>query len=62
MTTSKRSRVPDGINVTDAHYQFLDAIDKRQQTVANLTDLSSTATTAEIIAAFNQILAAHRTK
>jgi succinyl-CoA synthetase beta subunit len=62
MSASKRSRVPDGINVTDAHYQFLDAIDKRQQSVANLTDLDTGATTAQIVAALNQILAAHRTK
>jgi hypothetical protein len=42
--------------------QFLDAIDRRQLTVSQLTDLSGSASTADIIAKVNAILEAHRTK
>ncbi len=64
MTSSRRSRVPEVKAITDEpeHYAFLDTLDKRQQRVAELNDLNLTATNAEIAAAINAILQAHRTK
>lgn len=60
MTTA--SRVPPIKNIERAHFQFLDAVDRRQQQLANLADLSGTASTADIIAKINEILDSHRTK
>jgi hypothetical protein len=59
---AKRSRVPDGLNLGDAHFAFLDAIDKRQQQLAAVEDLDIAATTAEIIEKINELLASHRTR
>jgi hypothetical protein len=42
--------------------QFLDAIDRRQLTASQLSDVASTATLAEMIAAFNAFLETQRTK
>lgn len=57
-----RSRVPDLETPLDpAHHQFLDAIDKRQQRVANLSNLPVSASTADVIAAYNALLQTHRT-
>ena len=58
---SKKSRVPN-LDDADAHLAFLDAIDRRQLSVAQLTDAESTATLAEVITLVNQILAKHRTQ
>jgi hypothetical protein len=60
--TTKRSRVPDIQGMDEAHYKFLDAIDKRQQRVAEITDLDGAASNSEIIAAINAILQSHRTR
>ncbi len=60
MTT--KSRVPDIPGIDRAHLQFLDAIDRRQLTVSQLEDLDGGASSADIIAKLNAILAAHRTK
>ena len=61
--TSKRSRVPDTQTpLDDALYQFLDAVDKRQQQLAAVTALTSTSTTQEIIDAVNAVIASHQTR
>jgi hypothetical protein len=61
MTT--RSRLPAMPDTTPpAFTQFLDAIDRRQLTVSQITDPASTATTAELAAKIVEILDAHRTK
>jgi hypothetical protein len=59
--TSKRSRVPD-VELDPAHYQFLDAVDKRQQQLAAVPALATTATTQEIIDAINAVIASHQTR
>lgn len=57
-----RSRVPDmQTPLEPAHHQFLDGIDKRQQRVANLPNLDPSASTADLVAAFNALLQTHRT-
>lgn len=60
--TTKRSRVPDIQGMDEAHYKFLDALDKRQQRVSDVSDPEDTATNAELAAAIRAILAAHRTR
>lgn len=40
----------------------MDAVDRRQLQVAQMDDLLSSATLAEVITAFNQLLAHHRTR
>lgn len=59
--TTRRSRVPN-IDVSDAHYQFLDSVDKRQQRLGELPNLSGGASTADIVAKINAILESHRTR
>lgn len=63
MTSSTiRSRVPDMETPLDpAHHQFLDAVDKRQQRLANLPNLTNSAALADVIAAYNALLQTHRT-
>lgn len=61
-SNTRRSRVPDIKDLDPAHHQFLDGLDKRQQRVADIEDLSDSATDAEFIAAINAILQAHRTR
>lgn len=58
---SRQSRVPD-LNDSQAHVQFLDAVDRRQLTLAQLEDLDSGAALADVIAKVNAILQSHRTK
>ena len=60
MTT--RSKIPDFPNLDRPQIQYLDTLGRRQETVGQMTDLSGAASTSEIIAAINAILAAHRTK
>jgi hypothetical protein len=57
-----RSRVPSMPGAPREIVQFFDAIDRRQLAVSQLEDLSGAASTADIIAKINAILAAHRTK
>ena len=57
----RRSRVPDA-GLDPAVTQFLDAIDKRQQRLGELDDLSDSASTADIIAKINAMLQTHRTR
>ena len=57
-----RSRVPEIPDIDPAHYQFLDALDKRQQRVADITDVAASPTNEELATAINAILAAHRTR
>ncbi len=63
-SNTRRSRVPDieSLRAEPEHYNFLDTLDKRQQRVGELADLDLTATNAQIAAAINSILQAHRTK
>lgn len=58
---SKKTRVPD-LNDDDAHRTFLDSVDRRQLALSQLEDLDGAASTADIIAKLNAILASHRTK
>ena len=58
---SRQSRVPD-ISDERAMLQFLDAVDRRQLTMSQLTDLDPAATLAEVITKLNAILATQRTK
>ncbi|CAB4172025.1 hypothetical protein UFOVP1349_51 [uncultured Caudovirales phage] len=61
--TTMRSRVPDtNPPIASELYQFLDALDKRQQRVENITTLESTATLAEVITALNAIINANKTQ
>lgn len=61
--TTMRSRVPDTQPALDLSlYQFLDSLDKRQQRVADITTLESTATLVEVITALNAILNANKTQ
>ncbi len=60
--TKAITRVPPGWQEDSDKYAFLDSIDKRQLRVSQLSDLDSTASTADLITLVNQILAAHRTK
>lgn len=64
MTTSKRSRVPDVdlIQKEPSLYQFLDAVDKRQQRLGEISDLGGSATTDDIINKINSMLQTQRTK
>ena len=57
----RRSRVPD-TGLDPAVTQFLDAIDKRQQRLGELDDLSDSASSADIIAKINAMLQTHRTR
>jgi hypothetical protein len=60
--TTMRSRVPDTNPAIDSSlYQFLDALDKRQQRTAAVTTLESTATLAEVITALNVVINANKT-
>jgi uncharacterized membrane-anchored protein len=56
-----RSKMPQWDGLERSQYQYLETLGRRQETVAQLEDLSSTATDAEIIAKINAILAAYRT-
>lgn len=58
----RRSRVPDIPGMDDAQYEFLDALDKRDQRAGELPDLADTATLAEVITAYNALLQAFRTR
>lgn len=60
MTT--HSRLPPMPDAPREIVQFLDAIDRRQLTVSQIPDLDPGASSAEIVATVNLILAAHRTK
>lgn len=64
MSNTRRSRVPDVKAISDEpeHYAFLDTLDKRQQRLAELEDLSTSPTNAEIAAKINAMLQTHRTK
>jgi hypothetical protein len=59
---TKRSRVPEMPDAPPPLVQFLDAMDRRQLSVSQLTDLDTGASSAEIVAKVNAILEAHRTK
>jgi hypothetical protein len=57
-----KSRVPSDLKDEDAQRNFLDAIDRRQLRLGQIEDLDGAATLAEVITAFNALLATHRTK
>ena len=62
MSQTKRSRVPDIPGIDEAHYKFLDAMDKRQQRMADIQDLDGGASSSDIITAINAILQSQRTR
>ncbi len=57
-----KSRVPDDLSDESTHKSFLDAIDRRQLRLGQLSDLEGTASLTDVINAINAILATHRTK
>jgi hypothetical protein len=60
--TARRSRVPDVPGMDRAQRAFLDSIDRRQLALSEIEDLPTDATTADIIAKINAILATQRTR
>jgi hypothetical protein len=59
---STKSRVPPWDGLTRDQTQFLDSIDRRQLTLSQIEDLGGGASSGDIIAKINEILASHRTK
>lgn len=56
------SRVPTSENIDQQTRQWMDAVDKRQLKLGQLSDLDSGATLAEAIAKINAMLATQRTR
>jgi hypothetical protein len=57
---SVKSRVPDSLEDETSMRAFLDALDRRQLKLGELTNLSGTATLADVITAINAMLQTHR--
>jgi hypothetical protein len=62
-TMSSKSRVPQDLTDEAAHKNFLDALDRRQLRLGQLSDVTAgSVTLPELAALVNEILATHRTK
>lgn len=57
-----RSKMPGFPDLDRPQMQYLDTLGRRQETVGQITDPETTATTAELAAKIIEILEAHRTK
>lgn len=57
-----RSKMPEFPHLDVPQIQYLDTLGRRQETVAQIADPETTASTAELAAKIIEILAAHRTR
>lgn len=62
MADTVRSRLPNVPDLDQDLAQFLDAVDRRQLRMANVTNLDGAATLADVITKLNELLETHRTR
>jgi len=59
---SGQTRVPDLPEENPELMRFLDSVDRRQKAAGQLADLAPAATLADVITAYNALLATQRTR